>query len=137
MTPQQNLSIPDSPRKPPPKRKNARISNSISWLRIHDVTSDVQAATAGKTGDAANKALMQNKRSCRKLRIGSKPALRSDFAVPRRVYDLYRYKRYADVRLCSRRSLRPRQFGGDPDNFNFPRFDFDIGLLRRTPTTSP
>ena len=46
------------------------------------------------------------------------------------IYDLYRYKRYTDVRLVFAPEYDVAQFGGDPDNFNFPRFDFDIGLLR-------
>ncbi len=46
------------------------------------------------------------------------------------VYDLYRYKHYDDVRLAFAPEFGVAQFGGDPDNFNFPRFDFDIGLVR-------
>jgi Peptidase S46 len=46
------------------------------------------------------------------------------------VYDLYRYKRYNDVRLVFAPEFSVAQFGGDPDNFNFPRFDYDIGVLR-------
>ena len=57
------------------------------------------------------------------------------------VYDLYRYKRYNDVRLVFAPEFAVAQFGGDPDNFNFPRFDFDIGLLRAyegdKPATTP
>jgi hypothetical protein len=43
---------------------------------------------------------------------------------------LRRYKRYNDVRLVFAPEFSVAQFGGDPDNFNFPRFDFDIGLVR-------
>ena len=46
------------------------------------------------------------------------------------MYDLYHYKRYNDVRLVFAPEFSVAQFGGDPDNFNFPRFDFDIGVLR-------
>jgi hypothetical protein len=57
------------------------------------------------------------------------------------VYDLYHYKRYQDVRLVFAPGFWTAQFGGDPDNFNFPRYDFDIGLLRAyeggKPVSSP
>jgi hypothetical protein len=53
------------------------------------------------------------------------------------VYDLYHYKRYNDVRLVFAPEFSVAQFGGDPDNFNFPRFDFDIGVLRAYEADKP
>lgn len=45
-------------------------------------------------------------------------------------YHLYRYKRYTDVRIVFAPEQQIAFFGGDPDNFEFPRFDFDVFLFR-------
>ena len=45
-------------------------------------------------------------------------------------YDLYQYKKYPDVRLVFAPDGQTAAFGGDPDNFEFPRFDLDICLFR-------
>ena len=45
-------------------------------------------------------------------------------------YFLYKYKRYEDVRIAFAPHQSIAAFGGDPDNFNFPRWSLDFGLLR-------
>jgi len=100
-------------------------------VEIRDVTKEVHGAIAGKTGDDANKALHAKQAELQQS-CGSDASVRCDVVSLYHggIYDFYRYKRYTDVRLVFAPEFTVAQFGGDPDNFNFPRFDFDIGLVR-------
>jgi len=45
-------------------------------------------------------------------------------------YWLYKYKRYDDIRLAFAPEAAVAAFGGDPDNFQFPRWCLDMSILR-------
>ncbi len=130
-TPQQNFVDTGFTAKTAAEERKCPDFELDQLVQIRDVTADVQGAIAGKTGDEANKALHAREAELQQS-CGSDPGIRCDIVSLYHggVYDLYRYKRYTDVRLVFAPEFSVAQFGGDPDNFNFPRFDFDIGLLR-------
>jgi len=101
-------------------------------MSIEDVTARVNGAiTADMTPEDANKA---RKAAIAKIEQESLDAtgLRSDVVTLFQggKYSLYRYKRYTDVRLVFAPEGQIGFFGGDPDNFEFPRYNLDISLFR-------
>jgi hypothetical protein len=115
----------------PAEEKRCPVFELDQLVQIRDVTADVQSAIAGKTGAAANTALHAKEAELQQS-CGSDPSTLCQVVslYEGGVYDLYHFKRYTDVRLVFAPEMSVAQFGGDPDNFNFPRYDFDIGLVR-------
>jgi hypothetical protein len=101
-------------------------------MSIEDVTSRVNGAVNAGTTDAA--AFAARRAEVSKIEAESLKAtgLRSDVVTLYQggQYNLYRYKKYTDVRLVFVPEFQAAFFGGDPDNFNFPRFNIDMALVR-------
>ena len=106
---------------------------------IEDVTDRVNAAVkpdmTAETAFAARRAVMAEieKESL------DKTGLRSDVVTLYQggQYHLYRFKKYTDVRLVFAPEQQAAFFGGDPDNFEYPRFDLDICIFRAYENDKP
>ena len=101
-------------------------------ISIEDVTAQVNAAVKtgmppDVAGKAREKAIAQIEKESK-----DKTGLRSDIVTLYQggVYHLYRYKRYEDVRIVFAPEQQMAFYGGDPDNFEYPRFDLDICIFR-------
>ncbi|HVN18561.1 MAG TPA: S46 family peptidase, partial [Dongiaceae bacterium] len=99
---------------------------------IEDVTDKVNAAvkpgmSAADTGTAQRAAMSQIEKDCT-----TSTGLRCDVVIfySGQVYNLYKYKKYTDVRLVFAPEFDIAFFGGDPDNFTYPRYDLDITFFR-------
>src|SRR5713226_2112794 len=101
-------------------------------MSIEEVTNRVATAvTSGMDSADAEKARRAVINNIEK-ESRDKTGLRSD-VIPLYnggQYHLYRYKRYTDVRLVFAPQKAIAFFGGDPDNFEYPRYDLDICFFR-------
>jgi hypothetical protein len=99
---------------------------------IEDVTAKVNAGvkaglSAADTGQAQRVAMSKIEKQC-----NTETRLRCDVVsfYSGEVYNLYKYKKYTDVRLVFAPEFDIAFFGGDPDNFTYPRYDLDITFFR-------
>jgi hypothetical protein len=99
---------------------------------IEDVTDRVNAGvkpemSAADTNQAQRAAMSQIEKDC-----ATATGMRCDVVTfySGQVYNLYKYKKYTDVRLVFAPEFGIAFFGGDPDNFTYPRYDLDITFFR-------
>ena len=101
-------------------------------ISIEDITARVNGAVKAGATDA--EAFAARRAEISKIEAESTKAtgLRSDVVTLYQggQYNLYRYKKYTDVRLVFVPEFQAAFFGGDPDNFNFPRYNIDMALVR-------
>lgn len=99
---------------------------------IEDVTARVNAAV--RPGLSAEEAASARRAIIAEIEKESleRSGLRSDVVTLFQggAYHLYRYKRYTDVRLVFAPEQQIAFFGGDPDNFEYPRYDLDVAFVR-------
>ncbi|HJY30365.1 MAG TPA: S46 family peptidase [Pyrinomonadaceae bacterium] len=101
-------------------------------ISIEDVTARVLGAVKPNATDAEAFAARRAEISAIEAESLKATGLRSDVITLYQggQYNLYRYKKYTDVRLVFVPEFQAAFFGGDPDNFNFPRFNIDMALVR-------
>ncbi|MFP5264451.1 MAG: S46 family peptidase [Blastocatellia bacterium] len=101
-------------------------------ISLEDVTDRVnRAVKPGAAGEEATAARRAEIAAIEKESLAA-TGLRSDVVTLYQggQYNLYRYKKYTDVRLVFAPEFGIAFFGGDPDNFNYPRYDLDMALFR-------
>jgi hypothetical protein len=101
-------------------------------LQITDVTPRMQAAGAGLTGEALVLARGAVGGTIEQSVCGADRKLHCEVVELYHggQFKLYKYREYGDVRLVFSPGDQAAFFGGDPDNFNFPRYDLDCAFLR-------
>jgi Peptidase S46 len=109
-----------------------------------NITDEVLKAESGlgeaAANDARKKKLTQLEQACRQA--SAKAAAGRLECQSVRLYQggryfLYKYKRYTDLRLVFAPEADIAAFGGDPDNFQFPRWTLDFSMLRAYEDNKP
>ena len=100
-------------------------------VAIADVTDRVLGAAKGLEGAAYGQAMKQEMTRIEGT-CATSAAVRCEVVTLFHggKYHLYTYRRFQDVRLVAAPEFPMAVFGGYPDNFNFPRYGFDVGFLR-------
>ena len=116
---------------PEQEMKSADLEVNV-LVAMQDVTARVQGAAKGISDEA--KALKARDAEIAAIEKESKDktGLRSDVVsfYNGGEYWLYQYKAYTDVRLVFAPEQQAAFYGGDPDNFTYPRYDLDMALFR-------
>ncbi len=111
------------------KRCESQIADVLTDME--EITAKVVAATAGKDEASANDVrkatLTQLEQQCE---AQSKLKCQTVDLYEGGQYWLYKYRRYTDIRIVFAPEKNIAGFGGDPDNFQFPRWCLDMGILR-------
>jgi hypothetical protein len=99
---------------------------------IEDVTAKVNAAAKPGMSVADQGQAQRAEMSAIEQQCATETKLRCDVITfySGAMYHLYKYKKYTDVRLVFAPEFDAAFFGGDPDNFEYPRYDLDVCFFR-------
>jgi hypothetical protein len=99
---------------------------------IEDVTARVNAAAKPGMSVADQGQAQRAEMSAIEQQCSTQTKLRCDVITlySGAMYHLYKYKKYTDVRLVFAPEFDAAFFGGDPDNFEYPRYDLDVCFFR-------
>ncbi len=130
-TPQQDLAQTGFVAPTPADERRCPAFELDQLVQVRNVTGQIRAAMRGKTGVEQTMALNAGRAKLEQS-CGDDASTRCDLVslYEGGVYDLYRYHRFTDVRLAFSPEEAISYFGGDPDNFNFPRYAYDVCFLR-------
>ncbi|MBJ6761540.1 S46 family peptidase [Myxococcaceae bacterium JPH2] len=117
--------------KSPQEERRCPKIEANQLVEMTDVTAKMNAATKGLSGAAFNTAL-KKEMSTVEAACATSADVRCDVVTLFNggKYQLYKYRRFQDVRLVFAPEFSMAAFGGDPDNFNFPRYGYDVSFLR-------
>ena len=107
--------------------------------KISDVTAAVKGAIGGASGDALVKARDAKIAEIEQAGCTDTKTTRCQVVslFGGGQYKLYTYRKYSDVRLVWAPEFQAAFFGGDPDNFNYPRYALDSAFLRAYENDKP
>jgi len=117
-----------------PAQKDERACPDLEvnvLLDIQDVTAKVRAATQGAEAEANQKrkaAMTEIEKACNEQHKGQRCDVVTLYSGG--LYHLYRYRKYTDIRLVFAPETAVAAFGGDPDNFMYPRYCLDFAFFR-------
>src|SRR5438067_5247905 len=131
-TPQKDLAKEGFVARTPAEEIKAPSLELNVLMSIEDVTARVNGAVKTGMSDAPAFAARRAEIAAIEAESTKATGLRCDVIALYQgaQYNLYRYKKYTDVRLVFVPEFQAAFFGGDPDNFNFPRFNIDMALVR-------
>ncbi len=116
------------------KEEELKCEGLEAWVlqEIEDVTEKVLSAekkdlTPAEASEVRNRTIANLEKDC-----SEKTGLRCRVVnlYSGGIYHLYKYKVYTDIRLVFAPEYAIAFFGGDPDNFTYPRYDLDICFFR-------
>lgn len=104
----------------------------LALWTIEDMTARVNGAVTPDMDDAAAGAARRAEVSTIEKEAGERTGLKCEMVTLYQGarYHLYSYKRYTDVRLVFAPEKEAAFFGGDPDNFEYPRYCLDVTFFR-------
>src|SRR5207249_5021119 len=102
-------------------------------IGIKDVTAEVEKAVpAGTAAPEAFKLRQAKTAELEKAAADPDKHIRADVVTlyAGGQYHLYTFKKYTDIRIVFAPEKQIAFYGGDPDNFEYPRFDLDVAFFR-------
>ena len=118
------------------RREDERVCEGLFLDQLQAITDVTDSVTAGITATASPGAAAERRAEAIK-RLETACGAATPNAACQVVtmyrggqYKLYRSRRFTDVRLVFAVESQTGFFGGDPDNFTYPRFDLDMAMVR-------